>query len=910
MKENEFGITQFVRGMAWHDAGKPFAMPTGQHAPLGYWLLRLAGYPGEAEVALAHGNSSNNKTLRNYFRLGGQPLPAILRLCNLLDQLAADVYSLNLGPLQTGYHTWQNPFSRLYMASPELEKVFAIRHDDLDDNLHTPLRKRFVESLPASWRTTVTVDTIEKATSLSGDTIGASCLPDGRHVMGIIERFMSHYPERTYPAPNDTPLDLHCRLSAILAFVAYYNIREAKPEEWLTARMASTGDPTPIADPQTVLRDHLAAYLVRITFGGCEKWVEEAIRLDDLNGAQVLMARMRAAFKEALAESMGVAELAQFLWISESAFDLVYLLPRRLGDNDQIRKLICSGYKQALAQLVSDPGDGDSLKALLEQDFQGAELDIASDDRLKELEKQLLTLGLGAAVEPIEPAERDFQAFSAAYGRALLKAYQDSRSGEMILQEALDASLQVMADSEKLDMDDVCTVCGTHPVYKDLADRLPDDEFLKKVTHTFREQPDRLCLTCATRRALAHKQVQVDALHQMLAYDAETGRVQTRPRSEVGLDVPSALVQGGELKGNELLDLGAAFVRKRYQWDAERPLDIFPTISYAADSLGNVALLTLDATDAVLDAYDYRMAWEWVRKLTPRERGRASEEMFAHPYKALVERMREKWKGQSEQEQEAQAAELLGRVQDVQPHLARVLAREACISHFYTSVAGRLEEPERDEAGKITRAGIRTLALDTTYPTGRWLVPAMELPRALEVLGRAVAADLLAVPDGALDAFTRRFLGLTVPPLLDGTVVVFKQKFPIYLVLEAERTLRKELAQQRPAADGGWYGLRLALADMRGTLTSRAPGKATVTLDELPDRLELNRSVDRRTVTGRAADLGRGAGAEWAKQVADARLYVRSDWRHKGEEERRQVAKALTEEAFAPVLFLKRMARE
>jgi hypothetical protein len=291
----------------------------------------------------------------------------------------------------------------------------------------------------------------------------------------------------------------------------------------------------------------------------------------------------------------------------------------------------------------------------------------------------------------------------------------------------------------------------------------------------------------------------------------------------------------------------------------------------------------------VFETYDYRPTRARVDDATAEERASPVWDAFIQGYDAYCRKVAQ------------ETPDLLNQVEVVEPHLARVLARQVSISRFFEAVAGRLESAE-----------IRALALDTTYPIGRWLVPAMELPRVLTTIEKAVASDLLAIPGETLDGPARRFLELTIPPLLDGTVVVFKQKFPIYLVMEAERVLRAELAAEQPVAEDGWYGLHLALADMRGTLTGRAPGRAVVTLEALPDLLELNRKVDRRSVTGRVADLGRGEpGDEWARDVADARLFVRSGWWRLGDLERREAAQALTEKGtFGPVLFLKQMARE
>jgi hypothetical protein len=948
----------FVRGIAWHDIAKPFFLGSPKHSRTGFLLLAAAGYPEEAKAALCHVSLEDLQlNLEDYYPLHRQaPLSAILLLSNALDRLAASTYSLMENPPKNPpFEAWHNPFTRLPETPPKLDAPFQTKNRA--EEIDAKLRKAMLNDAPEAWRGTLK-DLLEH-----GGTVGRLFWPDplgkasdeqGKPVDPIELFYKSSraYPERTYPPVNDTILSEHTRLSAVFAWVVYRNLRSdsegSRILDWeITLKedgawlpdpdgtdavdfVSLPGENAPLSKAQELVRDHLDGYLVRVIFGGHQQLVEEAARLDDLNGAQELTRRMRDAFKYALAEQLEVGELAEFLWISESAFDLVYLLPEKAVDGeDGLGKLIQDSYAAAVEWLVDGAGSDDgrihksrgkpengpfrrflaavrrvfergtvketpdySLKKLLHDDFfeAGPLLAITGPAEMTELKEQLLTLGYNIHIERVQPpANMDgYGAFTAAYGKALLAAYKNSREGLQFPRAALDPAVSNLLKSEDQAIEDVCTICGTHAVYKPLADRLPSDEFLKKVTHTFRDEPERPCLTCVARRALAHKQVQVEALHQMLSYDAGTGEVRTQPATDPKLSVPPAMLHTSKLEDeNDYRDLGAAFVRLARKLEPGRPLGIFPTVSYAADSMGNVALLTLSATDVVFDTYDYGDVRGRLEEASATEKASPVWRSFAEDFDAFCRKR--------------VSADLLEQVQVVQPHLARVLARQARISRFFEAVASRLE-----------RAKIRALPLDRTYPTGRWMVPAMALPKALETLGESVSADLLAVPEGALDGPTRRFLALTTPPLLDGTVVVFKQKFPIYLVMAAERALRAELAAEQPVKDGAWYGMHLALADLRGTLTDRAAGKSVVTLDELPDLLALNRVVDRRTVVGRAADLGRGDSEDkWTQAVANARLFVRSGWWRLKNEERLETAQALTEtEAFAPVLFLKRVARE
>lgn len=918
----------FVRGIAWHDIAKPFYLGREKHSRTGFMLLVAAGHREEATAALCHVAGNHlRENLRQYHQLSDRArLPAVLLLSNALDRLAASSYSFmedfdleRLSPRPL--NAWHNPFTHLPEFHSTLNKRFQVedaqRSQEVDGKLRYAVANS--DSTPTAWR-----DYLDELLQFGGDTGAALVWPeelepatgeDGQLVdpVALFYEYSRAYPERTYPPVNDTVLSEHTRLSAVFAWVVYRNLAAAPHPflEWAITPAPDGGqlpdgsDAVDFVSPrrefglgyapgQALVRDHLRGYLVRITFNGHRQWVEEAARLDDLNGAQVLTARMRTAFKRELAAQLEVEELAEFLSVSESAFDLVYLLPEALGDENDLKALIHDSYQAALDWLVDGQDNPDSLRELLDDDFRRADppLGITAPTQMADLKKQLLSLGYNTHIERIQPPtdEEDYGAFSAAYGEMLLKAYRNSHQQKRASLTALRSAIAVLAESEATASEDVCTICGTHPVYRPLADRMADDEFLKKVTHTFRDEPERLCLACIARRALAHKQVQVEALHHMLAYDPATGQIRAGPADELKLGLPPALLHTGELEGrDDFVDMGAAFVRLARRREAKHSLDIFPTVSYAADSMGNVAMLTLSATDAVFEAYDYRPARRRVEQASDAERASPAWDAFIKDYDTFCRQIADT------------QAELLEQVEVVKPHLARALARQARISRFFEAVTDRLED-----------AGIRALALDTTYPTGRWLVSAMELPGALETLGKTVAADLLAAPDGVLDELTRRLLVLIAPSLLDGTVVVFKQKFPIYLVMEAERALRAELATGQPFSGGGWYGIHLALADMRGTLTSRVAGRAVVTLDALPDLLELSRKVDRRSVTGRVADLGRDKpGAKWAQEVANARIYVRSGWWRLGEQGRLGAARALIrEDTFRSVLFLKRMARE
>jgi hypothetical protein len=86
-------------------------------------------------------------------------------------------------------------------------------------------------------------------------------------------------------------------------------------------------------------------------------------------------------------------------------------------------------------------------------------------------------------------------------------------------------------------------------------------------------------------------------------------------------------------------------------------------------------------------------------------------------------------------------------------------------------------------------------------------------------------------------------------------VILFKHKFPLYLALEAERGILRQLkAKRRPSKKtrlpnhSDWYGFCLGLSDLRGTLSEVGPVDAVVTYENLGQVLELVAHVDRPTL--------------------------------------------------------------
>jgi hypothetical protein len=905
MKQPEFGATQFVRGMAWHDIGKPFALGTHRHAPLGYWLLCLAGYPGEGLVALAHGGRQD--ILARYFQSGGTHLPGVLALCNLLDRLSASTYSLQSRGkgLEAEYHSFQNPFSRLPVAMPGWEGSPAISFRELTQSFEPALWADVRGRLPQAWQDALTADAKRAVEDAKQPLPEPAPLPAGADALEVFMRYMAHYPERTYPSVNDTSLKQHGRLSGILAFVVYRNLEKAKAELFEQRIVSTNGKvnyPQSGSDVEKTVRRNSGGHLVRIAFEGHHDLFENAIRVDDLHGAQELTRLTKAAFKQALAEVLTVPVLAELLTISESQFDLIYLLPQAVESPSAV---IHQAHQAAIGQVVAQVAER------LAQDFP----QIHRRDTLQQLRQQLDDIGYGVRIAPIQsPQEVDFGEFSAKYGGELLRAYREVQDDGAFPPASLPDGANWREKVKHLKPDETCEVCGNYPVLAppsdlDDADKSGWELHRDYAAHFFRGERERICLSCVARRTLAHGQIakRMDHLVHPMWKQAESrpGLWQCAPPEE-GPVLPPLLAAAVHLDPAkiELADAIAFYIRYRLKGGRvdRSELDIFPTTTYAADANGNVVLLSLQPSQAVMfDTYPYDEAI----RLTP-EQGAGELILDARLWQDTFVEYYKKIQGGKE------TARLADPIRQVQPHLARVMERIQHVQRFYDDLYRRLAD---------TAPRLRVLPLDTDYPTLRLLVPADELDEALRRLEACVTETLFSARVGKEDhAALHGLLSRLVPDLLHGTIILFKHKYPLYLALEAERDLFGQLAAgdervaqaERPSRSA-WYGLRLAFSDLRGTLSQVGPKLAEVTYADLAPVLDLARELDRRTVAGRAAVIDRApVGDEETRRVlvelADALTVIRANKLHKD----RAAQELLADDGakFAPVLFLKTATRE
>jgi hypothetical protein len=731
-------------------------------------------------------------------------------------------------------------------------------------------------------------------------------LPAGDDALQVVRRYMAHYPERTYPSVNDTSLEQHCRLSGILAFVVYRNLERNK-SGLLEQDITYDGEEIhyPEENPEGVVQKHLQASLVRVAFEGHRSQYKSAGRVDDLLGARAQTDRTRKAFKLALAKELDAPDLADQLTISESQFDLVYLLP---GEEAQAKEYIRAAYERALDRVAAEVADE------LERDFPQI-----SGERA-ELRRQLGEIAYGVSVVPLavpEMGSGSFGEFAAEYGRQLLNAYQASL--KYAIYPWLDGGNRVEGSSPGgTALTETCQACGNFPPLVP-TEGLNDEERARwergrdYAAHTFRGEREQLCLSCVTRRTLSHGEIarQVDPIvHPMWEPAGAGGWRLIRPSD--GPDVPPLSATFVGLSGDQVMeDAGAFFIRCR----AQRPgadcsqIDIFPTTTYAADANGNLVLLALRPRPGTLFAcypYDEAIAAFDPEEELPSSGGlvemwQASFVDFHNPIRKKYERDLHKAQGGSEQSQQ-KIPDPSEPIRHVHPHLARVMERIQHIRRFYVDLYKHLAEDS---------PRLRVLPLDTDYPTLRLLVPADQLDEVLDRLEQAVTETLLSARAAGEEHQTLHgLLKLLAPDLLHGAIILFKHKFPLYLALEAERDLFRQLQSSDPAdrrderkcpGNAQWYGLRLAFTDLRGTLSQVGPTLAEVTYADLGTALNLVQDVDRRTVLLRAETAQYLSG-----ELADAQVIKRANRIGLA----RQQAELLNQErTFPPVLFIKQAIR-
>ncbi|MBW1947044.1 MAG: hypothetical protein JRI33_03815 [Deltaproteobacteria bacterium] len=216
------------------------------------------------------------------------------------------------------------------------------------------------------------------------------------------------------------------------------------------------------------------------------------------------------------------------------------------------------------------------------------------------------------------------------------------------------------------------------------------------------------------------------------------------------------------------------------------------------------------------------------------------------------------------------------------PHLARVLTRIRWIDEFFRNSPRIL----------VDKGGIRTLTLEDAYPHLVVAVPATDLIRALRILHYSMTHNLFSStlygeeppfpnPSAYIEATSRRLreelslelLRQILPPVLLGTVVIFKEKQPLYHVLASARKVIDHLESNFSQ----YPGFLLGLTDWRRCLGAMTEEQArdvlTINFCELYHILDIENQVSRRALTS----LSQTARGDWGSfpELFEAMLAIK-----------------------------------
>ena len=426
----------------------------------------------------------------------------------------------------------------------------------------------------------------------------------------LLKEAYAVFAERTYPPPNDTSLALHTRLAANLYHVVLAQLvltdelyglgLEALGVEDLKRGRSSGNLPS--------VRSSLRSWIVTVRLAGLQDRFNNAVRLDDLQGAKALADRFCYAFKRRVLSDLGfagvpdAAELADLLCLSESRFDLTYLLPASYGANqadveERLAELFEAGWYDVVNQPYMPDRDGEARYALydvLANDLRGAPDDFKPErcGLAQGLQVMLPAFGVVA----IDPAAVTQMPFEEHFGRHVLAAYQKAQEQALpgSVPKSLWETLNTAPAASGVDIT-LCSHCQAVPAWVELTGLAyglhdqPGVVELQKLFHGSRTEPEYLCQACAAQRALAHGVTAVPSLAQMI-------RGEIQPDGSIELAIGDALAADGRIRlrlpplmqqraaitaEDGLIDLGAAFIRV-HRSGADL-LDRFPGIAYAAE---------------------------------------------------------------------------------------------------------------------------------------------------------------------------------------------------------------------------------------------------------------------------------------------------------------------------------------
>lgn len=711
------------------------------------------------------------------------------------------------------------------------------------------------------------------------------------------------FAERTYPHANDTGLAAHTKLAANLYHLLLQNLDMQAELANGTVDRVEAGRLAEWLNPKVIpmeVPSLLACSTVTIRLAGLEDRFLNAVRLDDLQGAKLLADRVRAALKQRICQDLfGFGELsglqsvdghtlADLLCLSEDRFGLTYLAPAICGDEQKLLAALFELYAHALEDVVDLPatsgastkGEGLATTAPLlgyliadiRRTLEDANIaDPAIRQALTPSREELLT-GLrvllpAVAIAPVVIPSANSALKPEDIGVALVTAYQMARKVAQQGQAPPAAALALLEANGAAETEGVviCSASNASPAWTILADYAYGRngkqliEALQQYFHDFRAEQEELSQASVALRALAHGVAEAPLLRQFVHAKAPTPDAkgnyplvyQAAQVGQQALALPPFLERRGEISRHSgLVDLNGAYVRVRREGAVNGdPLIRFPSVSYAADRMGNVAMITLRPTAALYAPQCIDPAF--MERVLQGEATWAELQAYGD--------LRTYYFHADGQVDAALRQELL----TIPAHLARVLQRQQTITTFFERLPLRLEA-----------AGVRVLTLEERFPVGRYLLPADQLTTALDVLDLALCLDLLAVhakdvglndtqamtaigaynvlaaPMTAETAALRQqlhtFLAAYVPEVLVGTTMIFKHKQALYLMLRAEERLHHAVKPKPVFAMG--------VTDLRGTLIDRGELQGEFAFAEWAEILTAAQQLDRRSLDGLAHD--------------------------------------------------------
>ena len=787
---------------------------------------------------------------------------------------------------------------------------------------------------------------------------------------------------------------------------------------------------------------NLGCHLVRVYFSGFASSFEKAARLDDLIGIREILEGeqtsellpacstqeetseasknlyLKKMFKKALAEELEVSELWDILVLSEGLFDLIYLLPSTYSPED-IKELINRAYQKAIRKIVDQ-----RLFPLLKGDFDNIGEGLFQD-KGEELKEQLRAIPLTIGIETVQTKEPDaqcnFGAWMKGFGEKLRGAfcsvYEKANTiwpwiREMGQDNDIHSLMKLMHKSRSSEAEEVCDVCGSNHIFPEFNRLVPTHKILQKVVRSYRDRFEQICLSCIAIRAVSHGKILVPALRRIIS--RKDSKILVK-KAKGFPDIPPLMRRMGDLEEEEgYVDLEAAFVRKAKssQKKDDDDLDIFPTISYAADENSNVALIEINPLpDTILKKYELRPALDLdlfciidpikklkdkfssgsvknvlnksigpiqgclgrldveqdalsdilshIKNLVNNETIKELMELFSEiedkldywvedprsiplfnalgilkqlstpdfiaslikkeQIKSIVDDLQALQKDDKlfapffAEDKDLQRFEtfyrellLNGKVgkgtEVVEPHIARVLQRISHIQSFFDGLSDAFEKPD----SSLDIKGIRILSIQTKYPNVLFAIPADRIPDAIKIIHWSLSTNLFSSTLYDHDASEAQrtgsllLLDAVLPKLLYTSVVIFKHKQPLYMVMAASKKVINRLKELDQKGDHKWNGMLFGFSDQRGTVSDRGLVQAKAPFIDIYTMGNLAKRVDRASVIS-TATLRRSN-----LELAMARLYLRGAKQGWDEKTKKGIQK---EEFFNPVVYLKRIGR-